>query len=243
MLHGISTNHAMRQLRKEGLKNLYRGILPPLGQKTISTSIMFGMFEKYKVLFRSHCPFLGSRWCCSCCSCPCWCTEAILCPLERIQVILQDKKFHGLYKNTLHCATELNKFGFSEYYRGLYLILLRNSASNILFFGLRKEIKEAVPPFGDSWYDHFLFDFLSGALLGAFISTIMYPTNVVKSHQQSQVGGPFQSIHGTFLDVYEARGRKLRKLFKGVHVNYTRALLSWGIINASYEILLRNFYS
>ncbi len=26
-------------------------------------------------------------------------------------------------------------------------------------------------------------------------------------------------------------------MFYGVHVNYTRALISWGIINASYELL------
>ena len=26
------------------------------------------------------------------------CTEALLCPFERVQTVLQDKKFHGMYK-------------------------------------------------------------------------------------------------------------------------------------------------
>ncbi|RXG52771.1 hypothetical protein Avbf_15021 [Armadillidium vulgare] len=112
-----------------------------------------------------------------------------------------------------------------------------------MFFGLRKEIKEAVPTMGKSWYESILGDFISGAILGAFISTVVYPLNVVKAHQQCQVGGPFLTIRGTFSDVFESRGRKLSGLFKGVHVNFTRALVSWGIINASYEVLLKTLYN
>lgn len=57
---------------------------------------------------------------------------------------------------------------------------------------------------------------------------------------QCTVGGPFHSLWRTSRIVYEERDRSFRKMFYGVHVNYTRALISWGIINASYE-LLRSF--
>ena len=47
----------------------------------------------------------------------------------------------------------------------------------------------------------------------------------------------------TFWDVYRSRGRRLSRLFSGAHVNYSRALVSWGIINASYEVLQKLIYS
>nr|XP_027220356.1 solute carrier family 25 member 51-like [Penaeus vannamei] len=233
MLHGISTSNAISQLKREGLKNLYRGILPPLCQKTVSTSIMFGMYDQYSRLLKSN---LSTSSHIS------WMYRAVLCPFERIQTVLQDKKFHG-YRNSLHIAQELRKFGAREYYRGMSSILMRNGPSNVLFFGLRKEIKERLPDPGSSWWGHILTDFVSGAFLGAFISTVMYPVNVIKAHQQCQVGGPFLSMRTTFWHVYHARGSRLRGLFNGAHVNYTRALVSWGIINASYEILHKLLYS
>jgi hypothetical protein len=54
---------------------------------------------------------------------------------------------------------------------------------------------------------------------------------------QCTVGGPFNSLWKASRIVYEERERSLRKMFFGVHINYTRALISWGIINASYEML------
>ncbi|XP_066972383.1 mitochondrial nicotinamide adenine dinucleotide transporter SLC25A51 [Macrobrachium rosenbergii] len=243
MLHGISTSQAVKQLKKEGMKNLYRGILPPLCQKTVSTSIMFGMFDQYSRLLKYYHPQISDGATLAIAATLAGCTEAILCPFERIQTVLQDKKFHGKYRNSLHCARELRKFGLAEYYRGLFSILLRNGPSNILFFGLRTEIKEQIPTPDDAWWAHILTDFVSGAFLGAFISTVMYPVNVIKAHQQTQVGGPFISMRETFYDVYRSRGSRLSRLFSGAHVNYSRALVSWGIINASYEILHKLLYS
>lgn len=243
MLHGISTSNAISQLKREGLKNLYRGILPPLCQKTVSTSIMFGMYDQYSRLLKFYFPHISDKATLALAATLAGCTEAVLCPFERIQTVLQDKKFHGKYKNSLHIAQELRKFGAREYYRGMSSILMRNGPSNILFFGLRKEIKERLPDPGSSWWGHILTDFVSGAFLGAFISTVMYPVNVIKAHQQCQVGGPFLSMRTTFWHVYHARGSRLRGLFNGAHVNYTRALVSWGIINASYEILHKLLYS
>ncbi|XP_063848585.1 uncharacterized protein LOC135093329 isoform X3 [Scylla paramamosain] len=98
MLHGISSASALRQLRREGLKNLYRGIFPPLCQKTISTSIMFGMYDQYGKLLTYHYPELSKGTTLALAATLAGCTEALLCPFERIQTVLQDKKFHGYYK-------------------------------------------------------------------------------------------------------------------------------------------------
>ena len=56
MLHGMHTKNAFIQLKAEGFQFLYRGILPPLCQKTVSVSIMFGMFNHYQMVLDSRVP-------------------------------------------------------------------------------------------------------------------------------------------------------------------------------------------
>ena len=58
MVHGFSTFEALKQLKREGALHLYRGILPPLLQKSSSTAIMFGTYSQYNRLMTN---FLGIR--------------------------------------------------------------------------------------------------------------------------------------------------------------------------------------
>ena len=53
-LHGISAWDAASQLKAEGIVSLYRGILPPLMQKSATTALMFGSFEQYKRVFQER---------------------------------------------------------------------------------------------------------------------------------------------------------------------------------------------
>ena len=236
MLHGLHTQAALKQLKAEGFYYLYRGILPPLCQKTISVSLMFGMYDHYHQRIEIYFPNWNRRMKQSGAAAFSGLTEAVLTPFERIQMLLQDQHFHKRFRNTYHAFRELQIFGFREYYRGLTPILLRNSVSNVLFFTLREEISHRMPK-SDHWSSKLLYDFCCGAIVGAFISTVFYPVNIVKTHMQCTLGGPFNSFWRTCRLVYEERDRSIRKMFYGVHVNYSRALISWGIINASYELL------
>lgn len=131
----------------------------------------------------------------------------------------------------------------------------------------RERIREGLPPqFRSSPLLTNLSDFLSGAVLGAFISTVFFPINVTKTHMQLVVGGefiryvillfaiffyapPFRAIgfysayspltrfRAEFLRLLRERG--VRGMFRGVHVNYTRSFIQWGIINVTYENLLQ----
>ncbi|KAH7936644.1 hypothetical protein HPB49_001897 [Dermacentor silvarum] len=236
MLHGVRTNHALDQLRSEGFRHLYRGCLPPLVQKTISVSIMFGTFSGYSRFTIHHFPeandltvkFLAGLMAGS--------TEAILTPLERVQALLQDKEHHHRFKNTVDAFKFLSPYGIREYYRGLVPILLRNGPSTFMFFTLRDEMGRLVPMDKKILWQRTLCDFLSGAMVGAFVSTIFYPINVIKTIIQVQYGPPRPSMLTVFKETYAER-KSLRKMFYGVHLNYTRALVSWGIINATYEFL------
>lgn len=272
-----------------GLRYLYRGILPPLIQKMVSVSIMFGSFGHYKKWADSKFTFSPPIANLALAACLTGATEAVLTPLERVQMLLQDRKYHRDYKNTLDALIKLRKFGFAEYYRGLTCVLIRNGPSNILFFGLRDEIKKLMPDWNQTKThtllssklsancnqivsqqqpnsqlnapltnyltntissntlangklkvkDSILHDFLSGAILGMFISTLFYPLSVVRTRMQTRVPGTkFLSIVKAFNAVYSERDRKFSRLFHGCLINVLRQFLSWGIINCSYEYVL-----
>lgn len=244
MLHGVKTTSAVKQLYTEGFSYLYRGILPPLCQKTVSVSIMFGCYEDYQKRFPPEFQEAWPKTTKAIAATLAGCTEAILSPFERIQTLMQDKSYHGRFVNTAHAFREVAAHhGTREFYRGIVPILLRNGPSNAAFFLLREEAQK--PKGYLSWLSspyassakHAVADFLSGALIGAFISTVFYPLNVVKTHMQTRLGGPFLTLREVFSEVYHERGGSWRKMYRGVHVNYTRALITWGVINVSYEAL------
>ncbi|XP_070693560.1 solute carrier family 25 member 51b [Pempheris klunzingeri] len=240
-LHGVLAFEAMQQLQRDGLRNLYRGLLPPLLQKSTTVAIMFGLYEDFSRVLLDRAvgtgvPDLVTR---SFAAALAGTAEATLTPFERVQTLLQDHRHHGRFNNTVHTfRTLLTEYGVRECYRGLVPILLRNGPSNVLFFGLRGPIKEKLPGV-TSQAGHLVNDFVCGGLLGAALGIMFYPLNVVKSRAQSQVGGAFKPCREVVLTVWRERGGSLAMLFRGVHLNFYRSVLSWGIINATYELLLK----
>ncbi|NXL54681.1 S2551 protein, partial [Podilymbus podiceps] len=236
-LYGLKTKDAVHQLQKDGIRNLYRGILPPLMQKTTTLALMFGLYEDFSSLLHSHtsAPELLTR---SMAAVLAGTTEALLTPFERVQTLLQDYKHHDKFTNTYQAFKVLKVYGIREYYRGLVPILLRNGSSNILFFGLRGPIKQCLPE-ATSYSTHLVNDFICGGLLGAMLGSLFFPMNVVKARMQSQIGGEFHSFSKVFVTIWLERDKKMMHLFRGAHLNYHRSVLSWGIINATYELLLK----
>ncbi len=239
-IEGVRVHRAFKQVYREGLAYLYRGLLPPLLQRTANVSLMFGTYAQYSSALERTLPpgywgvhviaALGAGT-----------TEAILTPLERVQVILQARDYHGNLDNTLHAFRTLSRLGVMELYRGLTAILLRNGPSNILFFGLREPFKEALPS-SEGELSQTLNAFISGAGLGAGLSTAFFPLNVVKTRMQRHIGGKFLTLREALDEVLAERRYKWRLLFRGVHINYTRSFVSWGIINAVYELLRKHCF-
>ncbi|XP_022694254.1 solute carrier family 25 member 51-like isoform X2 [Varroa jacobsoni] len=192
MVHGVRTPAALSQLKNEGLVTLYKGCLPPVIQKTISTSIMFGTYAAYQRYLSTHLPQLETRRQKILAAFLAGTTEAVLCPLERAQCLLQDVEYAQRFKNTAHVFSAMSAYGVREYYRGLSAVLLRNGPSTMVFFGLRDVVRETLPVEPPSRKglkglqpEQMLADFVSGALVGAFVSTLFYPINVVKIRMQS----------------------------------------------------------
>ncbi|XP_056630695.1 mitochondrial nicotinamide adenine dinucleotide transporter SLC25A51 [Diorhabda carinulata] len=237
ILHGTQIIPAFLQLKNEGFYYLYRGILPPMCQKTLSMSLMFGIYEEVRrpLVQLGFNPYTAK----TIGALTSGTTEAILMPFERVQTILADSKHHIEYKNTIHVFKELKKYGIREYYRGLVPILLRNGPSNVGFFIIREEFQSRFP----KYENHLLrtsCEFICGAMIGVVLSTVFYPLNVLKIHMQTKVGGKFDNPFKVLVEIYKERGGKIRYLYYGVQMNYTRAFISWGIMNTAYEHI-KNF--
>ena len=123
-------------------------------------------------------------------------------PFERIQTLLQDNRQRRYYTNSFQAFKVLRGYGISEFYRGLTPILLRNGPSNAVFFAFRGHLK-AVLPEATSKSHEVANDFIGGAVLGAIISTVWFPLNVVKTRMQIKTGGHFESTWDTFKLIYE----------------------------------------
>ena len=238
-VYGFRFFRALRQLRKEGRANLYRGLLPPLLQRTASVSLMFGTYHKYRdSLFRlsPNSPYVVHTLA----AIGAGTTEAILAPFERIQVVLQVKDFYQRYQNTFQAFRDIaGRGGVRELYRGTSAIVVRNGLSNVLFFGLRQPLMDAFPRPSSELGKTFN-AFVSGAGLGAFLSSVFFPLNVVKTRMQTVVEGPHVGMFRTARTIFDERNRRWRKVYRGIHINYTRSFISWGIINAVYEFMKNN---
>lgn len=235
-------------------------------QRMFSGSIMFGSFSFYKSRcdhqFNNKSPFASL----SIAACLTGTTEAILTPLERIQMLMQDRKYNRDYRNTLDAAFKMKSYGFAEYYRGISCVLIRNSLSNILFFGTREEMNKLLrkltpnidkkpttnfqPANGLSSSDSYQganksandrwYDFLSGAILGSLISTVFYPLTVVRTRIQTRAPGTqFLPILTAFKVVYFERDKKFTRFFHGCSLNIIRQFFSWGITNCVEKEVIR----
>lgn len=90
MIHGQNVRTATAILRSEGIDRLYRGVAPPLIQRSLTLSLMFGTFGTYHSLldrYADHILPSSYRFCLS--AFLAGTTEAIMCPLERVQMLLQ----------------------------------------------------------------------------------------------------------------------------------------------------------
>lgn len=233
-LFGLNTWQAYQNVQAEGLRMLYRGVKPPLLQAAVSKSLMFGLYNWYDEALVARCgDHTGIHLLAAFAS---GSTEAVLAPFERAQTLLQTPKFNKEITGAVDAIVHLNKYGLQEHYRGLTAILLRNGPANVLFFGLREPLRDAFPV-GDSSSAMMVNDFICGAMLGAVISTVCFPINVARTRMQSIYGEHFIGVLEALRLTYAERGRSFRRVYRGVHMNFFRSLLSWGIINSAYEKL------
>ncbi|XP_045246350.2 mitochondrial nicotinamide adenine dinucleotide transporter SLC25A51-like [Macaca fascicularis] len=130
-LYGIKTRDAILQLRRDGFRNLYPGILPLLMQTTTTLALMFGLYEDLSCLLHKH--VSAPEFATYCVAAVLAGTaEAIFTPLEIVQTLLRDHKHHDKFTNTYQTFKALKYNGIGKYYPGLVPILFLNELSNVL---------------------------------------------------------------------------------------------------------------
>ncbi|KAM7536678.1 hypothetical protein Aperf_G00000082764 [Anoplocephala perfoliata] len=241
-LEGTNFAEAFARLRAEGFAHLYRGLLPPLLQRSASASVMFGFQSQSQRFLQRHqltmvlpphiktvisATLAGSL-------------EATLTPFERVQTLLQSSNSSHLYKNTSGTLYSLLKsHGFRELYRGFTAVILRNCIGNVLYFSGKNKLQEKSYSQDVPSSQRHLTDFLIGGFLGSTIGVILFPLNVAKTQMQSVVGSSFNSLRLTLRCLLNERQHvKIGRLYSGLPANFVRSLLSWGIITMVYEWLL-----
>jgi hypothetical protein len=239
-------------------RNLFRGIAPPLLQRMLANGAMFASydlwFHQLRAAFhgRGAASLAADRRAATDIREEAWqvrvgaaflagSSEWLLTPLERTQTLLQHRKYTHVYLTGREAVQAMWRVGLREFYRGGSAILLRNGPANALFFSLRDAAHDALPPapapagpYGSlsagAW--DAARDFFSGAVLGAGISTLLYPLNTAKMVMQLDVGTRHKSILETLAALVQQRGG-VAGLYRGVWLNSLRSLLSWGITNTT----------
>uniref|UniRef100_A0A914QFD0 Uncharacterized protein n=1 Tax=Panagrolaimus davidi TaxID=227884 RepID=A0A914QFD0_9BILA len=78
-----------------------------------------------------------------------------------------------------------------------------------------------------------------GAILGACISTLFFPINVVKTKMQAEMGTKYDNFFKILKVVWIERNYSLKEVYRGAQLNFIRSLLAWGITNATFEYMRR----
>ena len=237
-IFGLTTTSALQQVRGEGIKYIYRGVVFPLMQRGFSMSVMFGTYNAYTIFLIENWPWRKTTGAKSLAAFLSGASEATFTPFERLQSLMQHKGFNYSISNSFRGFKLVLRHGVGELYKGYLLIVLRNGFSNILFFGI-KDISKTYAPTTHGYT--IVYNFIVGAGLGALLSTLFYPVNVVKNRLQSSIGHDSSNLVQFFFKTYKEKGNSIRALYKGVHLNYGRAILSWGIVNSVYEYLMQKF--
>lgn len=238
-LEGLSIRMAFRGMQAEGWTTLYRGLAPPLAHAVVTKGLMFGLYADYKHWLETR-TTLSPAVAGNIAAMMAGSTEAVLAPLERIQTLLQTPKYNKQYGHAIDVARSLRQYGFREYYRGIVPVVIRNGMSTMLYLSLKDPFFDAMtsvlPQTDRRTVTGFLISFVSGGLLGASLSTLFFPLNVAKSVMQRQVGGPHPALIPMMREIKAQRGG-LAGMYRGVSVNMSRSMVTWGIITSVHDVL------
>eukprot|EP00038_Savillea_parva_P012864 m.207412 g.207412 ORF g.207412 m.207412 type:complete len:352 (+) comp23757_c0_seq1:313-1368(+) len=243
-IHGTCVRSTIATLRNETMRHLFRGMVMPMTQRALTTSIMFGVFHDYqkrllpvenrlgmhRVVTNGIAGMMSGF------------TEAVFNPLERVQALMQAPQYHDTICSSRGAFRECWRIdGLRELYRGVQPVLIRNGVSSGVYFAFREPmaesvqrllIKESCSPLVHTAVP----SFLSGAVLGALVSTAVYPLAVVKSRAHTILGGPHRSFCSLLREVVHERG-SIAGLYRGCGVNVIRTLIGWGIVNVVYDLV------
>lgn len=239
-MEGVDIKRSFKTIRKEGVGKLYKGILPPLIQKSVTCAIMFGTyFTTKKFLYAKNYEELSTDKIIVISGMTSAILESFLTPFERIQTLLTCQTYSRYLKNTKDVSKKIIncQYPLKEFYRGYSAVIYRNTFSTTLFFSAKECFLRKDCCFNINVKNEFIKNFVQGAVLGAICSTFSYPINVTRYNMQRRIDSKFISFSSSFIQVLHQRNYNLKKFYSGAGINIVRSFISWGIVNCTYEYL------
>ncbi|UJR17765.1 hypothetical protein I4U23_004663 [Adineta vaga] len=228
-------------VKQEGMRRLYRGIIPPIFMETpkratkFAANDMWGQF--YRKLFhiekttQSLSILTGAS---------AGATETIIVvPFELVKVRLQDKQNAHLYSGTMDCLKKIIKSeGIFALYNGFEATLMRHITWNAGYFGVIFQVKSQLPA-----KPKMLNDFIAGAIGGCVGTTLNTPFDVVKSRIQNSPRTNLPSKYNWSIPslFIVAREEGFLALYKGFVPKVLRLGPGGGILLVVYNTLMDFF--
>eukprot|EP01084_Bolivina_argentea_P038830 71786_1 len=162
------------QATKNILRQLYRGILPPLISSPTAWIINFGLYQKALGIFKSDTLFnvffsggiAGIAW------------SIIICPFECVKCNAQRYRVTSITSfNNIRLS-----LGYNGFYRGFTSCLMRDIPVSSVYFFILEGCRRYIPNYNDS---QFLYPFLTGSLCGAGAWIVGLPGDCIKSKIQT----------------------------------------------------------
>lgn len=240
-LCGVSLSHPFDTLRVRiqtegafkyrGIKDLYKGIGPPLFGVMMEKTIVFGSYNVAYQYLKKKRPeaekemtnhFVAGVFSGAACT-------SIVTPLERIKINLQNTKSE--YRNTLDFLRK-SSLDVRTLYRGWTSTLTREMPGYGIYFWTYESLRKRV----DTQKNMALKSFLMGGFSGAFAWLFIYPSDVVKSRLQME-GNQYRGLIDCVKQSVKNEG--IGVFYRGFYTALLRAVPLHAGVFMGYELFMR----
>lgn len=234
-IHNSTIRQAVAQLKMEGLPKLYRGVVPPFLQRTLNSTVLFGVHETFlqKLTLSSGAAF-PSHTLSALAGLATGVVEALVfTPLERVQNLLQNSQNYKKLPTLRSVLFELhNQKLASGYYRAFVPMMGRNALGSALFFGMKGPIHDAVQAQG---LHPVIASFTSGTLASWPVTFLVYPISTLVANMQKRLEGEGNGARACWRVLWEDRQHSVYQLYRGGSLVVLRSCISWGVTTALYD--------
>ncbi|KAI8342196.1 mitochondrial carrier domain-containing protein [Choanephora cucurbitarum] len=240
-----ATDCIQQLVRQEGIKGLYRGVMPPLAGIGFCNAVMFmsnGFFRRLlqkenKPLSIAEMGIAGSM---------AGSVMAFLnCPIELLKVKLQTQDPKGViglkgkleppYKGVIDCGIRsVRSQGWMGIYRGMGMTLLRDVPGYFAYFFCYETTKKLLQSMNKDNQLSTLDLLLAGGLSGLAAWIPSYPQDVIKSCYQND--SRYKSYGQVFKDILKTR--RFKAFFNGLSPAMARAFPANAATFFAYEMTM-----
>lgn len=234
-INNSTIRQAVVQLKTEGLLKLYRGAMPPFLQRTLNSTVLFGVHGTFlQKLTLSWGTAFPSHTLSAVAGLATGVVEALFfTPFERVQNLLQNSQNDKELPKLKNVLSELyNQKLASGYYRAFVPIMVRNTLGSALYFGMKGPIYDALQDRGVS---PTVASFTSGTLASWPSTFLVYPMSTLVANMQKQLDGEANGARACWRVLWEGRERSVRQLYRGGSLVVLRSCISWGVTTALYD--------